>query len=140
MDLRTRLIHSGLERTDGALVQPVFQSATYESVQAGSYDDIRYLRLNNSPNHRDLAARLTAITGGEAAVVAGSGMAAITTTLMTLVRSGGHILAQDCLYGGTLSFLEEDAPAMGISVDTVGRQRCATIRGSSSWRACRTQH
>ena len=60
MDLRTRLIHSGLERTDGALVQPVFQSATYESVQAGSYDDIRYLRLNNSPNHRDLAAR----TGG----------------------------------------------------------------------------
>ena len=119
MDLRTRLIHSGLERTDGALVQPVFQSATYESVQAGSYDDIRYLRLNNSPNHRDLAARLTAITGGEAAVVAGSGMAAITTTLMTLVRSGGHILAQDCLYGGTLSFLEEDAPAMGISVDTV---------------------
>jgi len=119
MDLRTRLIHSGLERTDGALVQPVFQSATYESVQAGSFDDIRYLRLNNSPNHRDLAARLTAITGGEAAVVAGSGMAAITTTLMTLVRSGGHILAQDCLYGGTLSFLEEDAPAMGISVDTV---------------------
>ena len=31
MDLRTRLIHSGLDRTDGALVQPVFQTATYET-------------------------------------------------------------------------------------------------------------
>jgi cystathionine beta-lyase/cystathionine gamma-synthase len=119
MDLRTRLIHSGLDRTDGAVVQPVFQSATYEADAASSYDDIRYLRLNNSPNHRDLAARLTAITGGEAAVVAGSGMAAITTTLLALLESGGHVLAQDCLYGGTLSFLAVDAPGMGIAVDTV---------------------
>ena len=119
MDLRTRLIHSGLARTDGAIVQPVFQTATYESRPGSAYDDIRYLRLNNSPNHADLAARLTAITGGAAAVVAASGMAAISTTLMALLKSGDHILAQDCLYGGTLSFLAEDAPAMGIAVDTV---------------------
>jgi cystathionine beta-lyase/cystathionine gamma-synthase len=123
MDLRTRLIHSGLGRTDGAVVQPVFQTATYESEPGGAYDDIRYLRLNNSPNHRDLAARLTAITGGEAAVVAASGMAAITTTMMALLKSSDHVLAQDCLYGGTLSFLAEDAPAMGISVDTVDGDR-----------------
>jgi cystathionine beta-lyase/cystathionine gamma-synthase len=119
MDLRTRLIHSGLEHTDGAVVQPIFQSATYETEPGGTYDDIRYLRLNNSPNHRDLAARLTAITGGEAAVVAASGMAAISTTLMALLESGDHILAQDCLYGGTLSFLAQDAPAMNISMDAV---------------------
>jgi cystathionine beta-lyase/cystathionine gamma-synthase len=119
LDLRTRLIHSGIERTDGALVQPVFQTATYEAQSGMSYDDIRYLRLNNSPNHRDLAARLTAITGGEAAIVAASGMAAITTALLSLVRAGDHIVAQDCLYGGTLTFLTEDAPALGIEVDFV---------------------
>jgi cystathionine beta-lyase/cystathionine gamma-synthase len=119
MDLRTRLIHSGLERADGAVVQPIYQTATYEALEGGSYDDIRYLRLNNSPNHRDLAARLTAITGGEGAIFTGSGMAAITTTLMTLLEPKGHILAQDCLYGGSLSFLAEDAPAMGIEVDTI---------------------
>lgn len=119
MDLRTRLIHSGLRRTDGAVVQPVFQTATYEADGDGGYDDIRYLRLNNSPNHKDLAARLTAICGGEAAVVASSGMAAISTTLMALLKSGDHVLAQDCLYGGTLSFLGEDAPAMGMQVDAV---------------------
>lgn len=119
MDLRTRLIHSGLARTDGAVVQPVFQTATYQADGDGGYDDIRYLRLNNSPNHKDLARRLTAISGGEAAVVTASGMAAITTTLMALLESGGHILAQDCLYGGTLSFLAEDATAMGIEADAV---------------------
>ena len=56
-DLRTRLIHGGLERVEGAVVQPVFQSATWEAEETASYDDIRYLRLSNSPNHRDLAAR-----------------------------------------------------------------------------------
>ena len=124
-DLRTRLIHGGLERVEGSVVQPVFQSATYEAAEEVSYDDIRYLRLSNSPNHRDLAARLAGICGGEAAAVAGSGMAAITTTLLTLLesepgRDRPHLLAQDCLYGGTLSFLAEDAPALGISVDFVG--------------------
>ena len=123
-DLRTRLIHGGLHRVAGAVVQPVFQTATYEAEETASYDDIRYLRLSNSPNHRDLAARLAAITGGEAAVVAGSGMAAITTTLLTLLESAPgrerpHLLAQDCLYGGTLSFLAEDAPTLGIDVDFV---------------------
>ena len=53
MDLRTRLIHSGLERTDGALVQHVFQSATYETVQGGSYDDIRYLRQTSTELSED---------------------------------------------------------------------------------------
>lgn len=122
-DLRTRLIHGGIERVDGAVVLPVFQTATYEAVDGDSYDDIRYLRLSNSPNHRDLAARLTSITGGEAALVTSSGMAAITTTLLALLEGGGHLLAQDCLYGGTLSFLTEDAPAMGIEVDFVDGDR-----------------
>ena len=49
----------------------------------------------------------------------GSGMAAITTTIMSMVRTGDHILAQDCLYGGTLSFLREEAADMGIEVDFV---------------------
>ena len=127
-DLRTRLIHGGLERVEGSVVQPVFQTATWEAEETASYDDIRYLRLSNSPNHRDLAARLAGICGGEAAVVAGSGMAAITTTLLTLLESEPgwdrpHLLAQDCLYGGTLSFLTEDAPALGIDVDFVGGSR-----------------
>lgn len=119
MDLRTKLVHGGVPRVAGAVVLPVFQTATYEAVAGGGYDDIRYLRLSNSPNHRDLAARLAAACGAEAAVVTGSGMAAIATTLLALLEGGGHLLAQDCLYGGTLSFLTEDAPGLGLGVDFV---------------------
>jgi cystathionine beta-lyase/cystathionine gamma-synthase len=54
-------------------------------------------------------------------------MAAITTTLLTLLEGSAqqrpHLLAQSCLYGGTLSFLTRDAPAMGIDVDFVDGDR-----------------
>ena len=54
--LATQLIHAG--ETDapieGAVVLPIFQSATFASVDGEAYDDIRYIRLNNTPNHRVL--------------------------------------------------------------------------------------
>ncbi|MFH1571888.1 MAG: aminotransferase class I/II-fold pyridoxal phosphate-dependent enzyme [Gemmatimonadota bacterium] len=115
--LQTELIHAGEPhpRVEGAIVLPVFQSATFASDGAGSYDEIRYLRLNNTPNHLALHQKLATICGGEAALVTASGMAAITTSLLSLLRAGDHLLAQDCLYGGTHTFLTEDAPDLGIT-------------------------
>jgi len=97
----------------------VFQSATFASGEEESYDDIRYIRLNNTPNHRVLHAKLAAIAGGEDAVVTGSGMAAISTALMALLRAGDHLLAQDCLYGGTHAWLTQDVPAIGVEFDFI---------------------
>ena len=99
MDIQTRLVHAGEERINGAVVLPIFQSSTFVSPKEEEYHDIRYLRLNNTPNHRALHAKLAAVCGGEDALVAGSGMAAITTALMTVLNSGDHLLIQDCLYG-----------------------------------------
>ena len=80
MHIQTRLIHAGEEqKIAGAVVTPIFQSATFTSEEGQGYDDIRYLRLNNTPNHNVLHAKLADICGGEAALVTGSGMAAITT-------------------------------------------------------------
>lgn len=120
-DIRTELVHAGEleEAPAGAVVLPVFQSATFASGEEESYDDIRYIRLNNTPNHRVLHDKLAAVVGGEAAVVTGSGMAAITTALMTLLKVGDHFLAQDCLYGGTHSWLTQDMPALGVTFDFV---------------------
>ena len=101
------------------MVLPVFQSATFASGEGETYDDIRYIRLNNTPNHRVLHEKLAAIAGGEAALVTASGMAAISTALLTLLESGDHFLAQDCLYGGTHSLLSEDMPRLGIEFDCV---------------------
>ena len=119
MDIQTRLVHAGEERINGAVVTPIFQSSTFVSPKEEEYHDIRYLRLNNTPNHRALHAKLSAVCGGEDALVAGSGMAAITTALMTVLNSGDHLLIQDCLYGGTHSFVTQDAPGLGLSYDFI---------------------
>ena len=120
-DMRTELVHAGEleEAVEGAVVLPVFQSATFASGEEESYDDIRYIRLNNTPNHRVLHAKLAAVAGGEAAVVTGSGMAAITTALLAMLRAGDHLLAQDCLYGGTHTWLTQDVPAVGVGFDFI---------------------
>ncbi|GAH81583.1 unnamed protein product, partial [marine sediment metagenome] len=56
---------------------------------------------------------------GEAALVTASGMAVISTTLLTLLSSGDHMLAQDCLYGGTHDLITKDLPTLGISYDFI---------------------
>lgn len=119
MDIQTRLVHAGEERIDGAVVVPIFQSSTFVSSDEQRYDAVRYLRLNNTPNHRALHTKLAAICDGEAALVTGSGMAAITTALLTVLNSGDHLLIQDCLYGGTHSFVTQDAPGLGLRCDFI---------------------
>jgi len=113
----TRLIHKGEEevRARGAVAPPVYQSATYTTQPGESYDDIRYTRLNNTPNHVAVQTKLASIAGGEASLVTGSGMAAISTALMAVMGAGDHLLVQNCVYGGTHSLLNEDLPALGIS-------------------------
>lgn len=98
---------------------PIFQSAMHEYGGEASYHDIRYLRLSNSPNHRVLHGKLAAIESGEAALVTASGMAAVSATLLALLSSGDHLLAQRGLYGGTHDFVTQDLPALGITVDFI---------------------
>lgn len=120
MDIQTRLVHAGeKKKIEGAVVTPIFQSATFTSGEEQAYDEIRYIRLNNTPNHQVLHTKLADISGGEAALVTGSGMAAIATALMGVLKSGDHLLIQDCLYGGTHSWVTQDAPDLGLSYDFI---------------------
>ncbi len=117
----TKLVHAGEPDPSigGAVTMPIFQSSTFESAGAKSYHDLRYIRLSNTPNHALLHAKLAALEGAEAALVCGSGMAAIATTLLTVVGGSGHLIAQHSLYGGTHDLLTGDLPALGIEVDFV---------------------
>lgn len=119
--IETRTVHAGEPepRVNGAVVLPVFQSATYEYGGESSYHEVRYLRLNNSPNHLALSAKLAALENAEAAIVTSSGMAAISTTLLTVLSSGDHLLAHNCLYGGTHNFLTDDFASFGLSYDFI---------------------
>jgi cystathionine beta-lyase/cystathionine gamma-synthase len=129
--IETKLIHAGEPepRVDGAVIMPIFQTAMFEYGGEDSYDAIRYLRLNNNPNQVLLHRKLAALENAEAALVTASGMAAITTTLLTVLSAGDHLLIQDCLYGGTHSFLTRDFAAFGLAYDFIDADDPA------SWRA-----
>ncbi len=123
--LETRVIHSGelKPRIEGAVNMPIFQSSTFEYGGEESYEDVRYVRLNNTPNHLVLHRKLADLEGGEAALVTSSGMAAITTTLLTVLSSGDHLLLQEGLYGGSHRFITEDLERFGISHDFIDADR-----------------
>jgi cystathionine beta-lyase/cystathionine gamma-synthase len=119
--LETKAVHAGMPtpRISGAVIMPIFQSAMFEYTGETSYHDLKYIRLNNTPTHVALHAKLAALEGGEAAVVTASGMAAISTTLLTVLAPGDHLLAQDCLYGGTSDLLSTELNALGIETDRI---------------------
>ncbi|MGD0176070.1 MAG: aminotransferase class I/II-fold pyridoxal phosphate-dependent enzyme [Candidatus Bathyarchaeia archaeon] len=117
----TKLIHAGEPepRIMGAVSMPIFQSAMFEYAGETSYHDLKYIRLNNTPNHTALHEKLRALENAEAALVTASGMAAISTALLSILSTGDHLLAQDCLYGGTHDFVTKDLRTFGISYDFI---------------------
>ncbi len=126
----TRAVHAGESpRRDGAVTFPVYQSAMYLYSGEKEYGDLRYIRLNNTPNADVLHAKLAALENGEDALVTASGMAAISSTLMTVLSGGGHLLAQGALYGGTYDFICNDFDGLGFSCDFVD------IENPAGWEA-----
>jgi len=117
----TKLVHAG--EPDplimGAVSMPIFQSTMFEYSGEKNYHDLMYIRLNNTPNHVALHEKLSALENAEAALVMASGMAAISTTLLSILSTGDHLLSQDCLYGGTHDFVTKDFRSFGISYDFI---------------------
>ena len=115
--LETKLIHAGEPepRIHGAVSMPIFQSATFEYTDEMDYHSLKYIRLNNTPNHVALHQKLAASENAKAALVTASGMAAISTALLTILSAGDHLLVQDCLYGGTHGFITKDLVDFGIT-------------------------
>ncbi len=129
--LDTKMVHAGepRPRIGGAVVLPIFQSSTYDYSGEADYHDVRYARLSNSPNHASLHRKISALESTEDALVASSGMAAISASLLTVLSAGDHVLVQDCLYGGTHGLVTKDFPSWGISHDFIDPQDPA------SWKA-----
>ncbi|MDH3839243.1 MAG: PLP-dependent aspartate aminotransferase family protein, partial [Desulfobacteraceae bacterium] len=121
MHIETKLIHAGEPdpRIEGAVTLPIFQSSTFQYAGQDHYDKLKYIRMNNTPNHVALHQKLAALENADAALVTASGMAAITTTFLALLSPGDHFLVQDCLYGGTLDFINSDLKTLGMSFDFI---------------------
>lgn len=92
-------------------VSPLYMSTSYE------FEDVdvkRYPRYFNTPNQEALCKKLAALEHTESALIFGSGMAAISTALMTFLKSGDHIILQQTIYGGTYNFAVAQFEKFGI--------------------------
>lgn len=109
-----------------AVSPPIWQTTTFSADTAEEFVEIAtavktpefYTRYGN-PNHEMVEATLTALEGGEAALVFGSGMGAIFTAMGTLLEQGDHVVAQHNHYAGATTLLKEFLPRWGIEVSYV---------------------
>ncbi len=98
------------EQFQGA-VSPIYLSSSYAFMDV---DVKRYPRYFNTPNQEALCKKIAALEGTEAAMIFGSGMAAVSTTLLAFLRQGDHIVLQKTLYGGTYNLVVEEFEKYGI--------------------------
>jgi O-acetylhomoserine (thiol)-lyase len=124
----TKALHAGhdVKLNGGTRAVPLYQSTAYvfnDSDHAASLFSLAepgwiYTRINN-PTVDVLEQRLAALEGGIGAVATASGTSAISTTLLTLLRAGDHIVASNSLYGGTYNLLSVTLPRLGITTTFV---------------------
>jgi methionine-gamma-lyase len=111
----TEVIHMGYDsgENSGSLVPPLFQSSTFtfanaaqgERRFAGEEEGYIYSRLGN-PTVKVLEERMAALEGAEKALAFGSGMAAVSSILFSIVKAGDHILCSQGVYGCTFGLLQ----------------------------------
>lgn len=92
-------------------VSPMYLSSSYEFMDV---DIKRYPRYFNTPNQEFLSKKIATLEHTEAALIFGSGMAAISTMFLAFLQQGDHLVVQNTLYGGTLNFIKEEFPKYGI--------------------------
>ena len=93
-------------------VSPLYMSTSY------AFEDVdvkRYPRYFNTPNQIGLTKKIAALEHAEAALIFGSGMAAVSTALLAFLKAGDHIVLQKTLYGGTYNLINEEFSKYGIS-------------------------
>lgn len=92
-------------------ISPLFMSSSY------AYEDVevkRYPRYFNTPNQEALCKKIAMLEKSESALIFGSGMAAISTTMLAFLHHGDHVVLPQTLYGGTYNFVVEEFHKYGI--------------------------
>jgi len=130
-DIYTRCIHAGEQPdpTTKSIPTPIYQSAVYafDSVkdviayQKGREDGAEGYMYSRpaAPTQRALEKKIASLEEGEDALALSSGMAAITTAILTLVSQEDEIVSTDMVYGGTYTFLKHRLQSLGIKTTFV---------------------
>ena len=110
---KTKCVHAGevIDEQYGGAISPIYMSTSYK------FTDVefnQYPRYFNTPNQRGLAKKIASLEGADAGLIFSSGMAAISSSLLSHLKSGDHIIFQNDLYGGTRNFIKKEFPKYGI--------------------------
>ncbi|MBI5205397.1 MAG: PLP-dependent transferase [Nitrospirae bacterium] len=121
MHIDTKCVHAGgyPDAQTGGINTPIFTSSAYKYLDT---DTRLYQRYFNTPNQEAVVKKICELEGAEDGIVFSSGMAAISTVLLSLLKSGDHAVVQDEIYGGSHAFVEEHLGKLGISFTLTGRE------------------
>jgi cystathionine beta-lyase/cystathionine gamma-synthase len=121
----TEAVHpsTDLSKKNGPLSTPIYQTSTFQVTDMQEQlrvtpTDSFYTRYGN-PTHTVAENAIAQFEGTDAALLFSSGMAAITTSFLSLVKAGDHIVSQRDIYGGVIKFLSAWLPNLGIETTFV---------------------
>lgn len=112
-----------LEKRNAPMAQPICQTSTFQVTDSdqqlrATSTDMFYTRYGN-PTHTAVENALAELEGADAALLFASGMNAITTSILALVKNGDHIVAQRDIYGGVTKFFSTWLPKLGVETTLV---------------------
>ena len=112
-----------LQKKNAPLTTPIYQTSTFEVTDSdqqlrATSTDMFYTRYGN-PTHTVAEKAIAELEGADAALLFASGMGAITTSILSLLKAGDHIVAQRDIYGGATKFLSQWLPKLGIETTFV---------------------
>lgn len=114
---------TSLHKKNGPMATPIYQTSTFEVTdsqeQVRATDTDRFYTRYGNPTHTVAENAIAELEGTDAALLFSSGMAAITTSILSLVKAGDHIVAQRDIYGGVTKFLSQWLPKLGIETTFV---------------------
>lgn len=121
----TEAVRAGtdLHKRNAPLATPIYQTSTFQVTDAeqqlrATHTDMFYTRYGN-PTNTVAEAAIAELEGADAALLFASGMAAITTTVLALLKNGDHVVAQRDIYGGAAKFFGQWLPKLGIETTFV---------------------
>ena len=132
----TRSIHTGrVDTQEGALTYPIYQTSTFcfETVEqgtarfAGQEQGFNYTRGGN-PTTNSLEQKIAALEHGEACAVTASGMGAIGSVMVGLLKAGDHVICGNCVYGCTDLVMHKTMPKFGVDVEYVDTSDPENVR------------
>lgn len=134
----TKCVHAGIDEYQfGAVIPPIFQTSTFKFKDVdhgarlfkGEEDGYIYTRMRN-PTIEAMENSVAALEGGAKALGCASGMAAITTLFLSLLKQGDHVVCSESVYGPTTTFLATIAPNYGIDATFVDSSNSVAVESA----------